>query len=177
MKTCSVTKSWTPTPAWTWKWLELPTGCVWLGANRGAHASTLSDGKTGLGAADSALYLHGNLFLVYRRINTIHIIKGLSGLQTGVILLGGLEYGFGAKTKMLVEHDRAAETHEETTEGWREQAGAAGCAGEAGVLIYSSSRSFSMGGTEAQVDIDRALRVGQGKAEQQWKVTENSLHV
>ena len=60
---------------------------------------------------------YGNLFLVYRRVNRIDIIKRLPGLQTGVILLGGLKNGLGAKTKMLVDHDTAAESHEETAEG------------------------------------------------------------
>src|ERR1035438_7721988 len=98
-------------------------------AHRGAHTRTRRVGETGGRAANSALQSHHDFLLIHRRVNAIHVIENLSGLEAGIILLPGLKTGFAAKTKMLIEHDGAPEAHEETTQGRRQGASAAGCAG------------------------------------------------
>ena len=63
---------------------------------------------------------------------------------------------------MLVEHDGAAESHEETAQGRRLQTSDAADAGAAGDLIDARPGRLIMEGSEAEADIDGALRVGGG---------------
>src|ERR1035438_1647272 len=125
-------------------------------AHRGAHTRTRRVGETGGRAANSALQSHHDFLLIHRRVNAIHVIENLSGLEAGIILLPGLKTGFAAKTKMLIEHDGAPEAHEETTQGRRQGASAAGCAGEAGGAVNATAGRLIVEGSEAQVDIDRS---------------------
>lgn len=155
------------------KMVRISDGLGLGGANCRPYAGILSEGETGSGAAHSALQLKLNALVINRRVDTIEIVKRLPVLQRTVVTLGGSHVQFHSGAEMFVKHHVASQTQEDAAQGGSglaigvSRGGYAGAkrVGRQNVVDAASGRADS-GGSEADVQVERALRAREGNADQ-----------